>query len=184
MFLQEELYFENEYNTYSIRFLKLVGISIYETSLFQMIHVYLFNTIIALASFAQIKRLLLRIKTDWNNVTSEPELMILKKYANRSRQWTIIIANFIISVAFYLYIMILMFPSVISVILYIFGELDVTELVLPVPFDYFLKDQVHFYFTLFIEYTCLIVLSTIGITHYSIFVSFVQHACALFNIVA
>ncbi|XP_035742410.1 uncharacterized protein LOC118450643 [Vespa mandarinia] len=72
----------------------------------------------------------------------------------------------------------------IRAISYIFGELNVTELVLPVSIDYFLKDQVHLYFALFNEYVMLIVLSTIGIAHSSIFVSLIQHACALFNIVA
>ncbi|XP_035742382.1 uncharacterized protein LOC118450621 [Vespa mandarinia] len=219
MFVQDELYFGNEYYTYNIRFLKLVGISSYETLSCHMIHVCLFNFIIAIASFLNlfllftsemkvdpimkilettlpslsftlyyynllskvtiIRKLLLRIKTDWNRMTSKPELMILKKYANRSRQCTIIIA-----ISFYLYIVILMFPSMIRAISYIFGELDVTELVLPVSTDYFLKDQVHLYFALFNEYVMLIVLSTIGIAHSSIFVSLIQHACALFNIVA
>ncbi|XP_047370025.1 uncharacterized protein LOC124957231 [Vespa velutina] len=132
-----------------------------------------------LSKVTVIKRLLLHIKTDWNSMTSKPELTILKKYANRSRQCTIIIA-----IAFYLYIGILIFPSVIRVILYIFGELHVTELVLPISINYFLKNQEYLYFVLFIEYATLIVLSTIGIAHFSIFVSLVQHSCALFNIVA
>ncbi|XP_035742385.1 uncharacterized protein LOC118450623 [Vespa mandarinia] len=128
---------------------------------------------------SKIKELLFRIKSDWNNMTNKSELMILKTYANSSRMCTIINA-----IAFYVYITILMLPSVIHVILYIFGVLDETELILPISVDYFLKDQANFYFALFYEYACLIVLSTIGITHCSIFVSFIQHTCALFNIVA
>ncbi|XP_046837297.1 uncharacterized protein LOC124432405 [Vespa crabro] len=104
--------------------------------------------------------------------------MILKTYANLGRMCTILIA-----IAFYVYITILMLPSVIHVILYIFDVLDETELILPISIGYFLKDQTNFYFALFNEYACLIVLSTIGIAHCSIFVSFIQHSCALFNIV-
>ncbi|XP_047370024.1 uncharacterized protein LOC124957229 [Vespa velutina] len=216
MFMQDELHFENEYYTYNIRFLKLIGISPYETLSYHMFHICLFNFIIAISSFShifllftsemkidpitkilettlptlcftlcyynllsKIKRLLLHIKTDWNSMTSKPELMILKKYANRSRQCTIIIA-----IAFYMYIGILIFPSVIRIILCIFGELHATELVLPISINYFLINQEYLYFVLFIEYATLIVLSTIGIAHFSIFVSLVQHSCALFNIVA
>ncbi|XP_047370214.1 uncharacterized protein LOC124957316 [Vespa velutina] len=126
-----------------------------------------------------IKAILFRIKSDWNNMTNKTELMILKTYANPSRMCTILIA-----IAFYVYITILMLPSVIHIILYIFGVLDETELILPISIDYFLKDQMNFYFALFNEYTSLVVLSTIGIAHCSIFVSFIQHTCALFNIVA
>ncbi|XP_047370046.1 uncharacterized protein LOC124957244 [Vespa velutina] len=111
-------------------------------------------------------------------MTNKSELIILKTYANPSRMCTILIA-----IAFYVYITIQMLPSVIHIILYIFGILDETELILPISIDYFLKEA-NFYFALFNEYTCIVVLTTIGIAHCSIFVSFVQHTCALFNIVA
>ncbi|XP_047369996.1 uncharacterized protein LOC124957204 [Vespa velutina] len=42
---------------------------------------------------AIMKKILNRIKCDWDNITNQPELEILKKYAYLSRKSTVIIAS-------------------------------------------------------------------------------------------
>lgn len=94
-----------------------------------------------------------------------------------------VILHSIILVSFYLYIAILILPSVIRFVLYIFGLMDETELVLPISINNFIQYRAYFYFVLFNEFIILIILSTIGIAHSSIFVTLIQHVCALFHIV-
>ncbi|KAL2734733.1 odorant receptor 46a-like isoform X1 [Vespula maculifrons] len=175
MSVQDEEYFENEYYIYNIRFFKLIGILLYETSSRKMTHICFFNFTIAIALLTQLivlsiymlfisklkvnpitklletalpslfcyfnllskvtimKKLLFRLKTDWNNMRNKFELMILRRYTNQSRLCTIVIA-----ITFYLYIATLFLPSMARGILYIF-------------------DETHFYFALFHEYASLVI---------------------------
>lgn len=48
MSVQDEEYFENEYYIYNIRFFKLIGILLYETSSRKMTHICFFNFTIAI----------------------------------------------------------------------------------------------------------------------------------------
>ncbi|XP_035733473.1 uncharacterized protein LOC118446647 [Vespa mandarinia] len=125
-----------------------------------------------------MKKILFRIKSDWDDLADKPELMIVKKYAEISRICTIIIA-----VCFYIYIVFLIFPSLLSVFRYVSGDISETELILPIRADYFLKNLMVYYIGLIIEYVIIIVTCTVGIANYSMFIAIVQHACALFSIV-
>ncbi|XP_047370217.1 odorant receptor 47a-like isoform X1 [Vespa velutina] len=126
-----------------------------------------------------MKKILCHIKSDWNKLANKPELIILKTNAIRTRLCTIII-----TIAFYLYIIFLTLPSIICILLYNFDATNETVLILPIYLNNFLKDQMNYYFTFLFECVFIIIITTIGITHYSMFVLIVQHACALFNIVA
>ncbi|XP_047370004.1 uncharacterized protein LOC124957211 [Vespa velutina] len=125
-----------------------------------------------------MKKILYRIKSDWDDLADESELMIVKKYAEISRICTIIM-----TVCFYIYVVFLIFPSLLSVFRYVFGDISETELILPIRADYFLKNLMLYYIGLIIEYVIILVTCTVGIANYSMFIAVVQHACALFSIV-
>ncbi|KAL2734620.1 hypothetical protein V1477_013797 [Vespula maculifrons] len=124
-----------------------------------------------------MKKIHYRIKFDWEILQNKPELKILKKYADVSRRCTIIIA-----ICFYLYVAFLIYPSVLRNFQYISGSINSTELILPFHVEYFMKDQMKYYFGLFVEYVIIIIASTVGIANYSMFIAVIQHACALFLI--
>ncbi|KAL2734622.1 hypothetical protein V1477_013799 [Vespula maculifrons] len=124
-----------------------------------------------------MKKIRYRIKCDWHVLQNKPELEILKKYADVSRRCTIIIA-----ISFYLYVAFLIFPSVLCIFRYIFGTMSTTELILPFHVEYFMKNQMKYYFALFTEYVIIIIICTVGIANYSMFIAVIQHACALFLI--
>nr|KAF7387699.1 hypothetical protein H0235_018421 [Vespula pensylvanica] len=124
-----------------------------------------------------MKKIHYRIKCDWEMLQNKPELKILKKRADISRRCTIIIA-----ICFYLYVAFLIFPSVLRNFQYISGSINSTELILPFHVEYFMKNQIKYYFGLFLEYVIIIIASTIGIANYSMFIAVIQHACALFLI--
>ncbi|XP_047369995.1 uncharacterized protein LOC124957203 [Vespa velutina] len=125
-----------------------------------------------------MQKILNRIKCDWDDITNKPELEILKKYAQLSKKLTIVIA-----ISFYLYIGLLMFPSWIVNIRYIFGGLNRTELIFPLRYEFHMNSHMLYYFQFFLQCLFIIALCTIGIANYSMFVVVIQHACALFNIV-
>ncbi|KAF7378703.1 hypothetical protein HZH66_015490 [Vespula vulgaris] len=87
-------------------------------------------------------------------------------------------------IAFYLYIIFLISPSAVRFLLYSLNVANETKLVLPVSLDDILKNQKNYHWAFFFECAFIFIISTIGIAHYSMFVLIVQHACALFNIVA
>ncbi|KAF7378665.1 hypothetical protein HZH66_015452 [Vespula vulgaris] len=128
--------------------------------------------------FASMKDILFRVKCDWNDLANKPELMILKKYAGISRLCTIIIA-----VSFYVYTAFLILPSLFSITRYIFGVISEDELILPIPVDYLAKDQMHYYFGVCIQCVIIIVITTMGIANYTMYIAIIQHACALFQII-
>ncbi|KAL2727237.1 LOW QUALITY PROTEIN: odorant receptor 46a-like isoform X1 [Vespula squamosa] len=127
---------------------------------------------------AIMKKILRRIKCDWVDLANKPELRILKKYANVSKLSTIVIA-----ISFNLYIVFLMFPSLLRILQYIFGVISKTELILPVDFDYCMNNQMFFFLALLYEYVGMCIVSMVGVANYSMFIAVIQHACALFNII-
>ncbi|XP_047370009.1 uncharacterized protein LOC124957216 [Vespa velutina] len=131
-----------------------------------------------LLNYGFMKKILYRIKSDWDDLANKPELMILKKYAEISKLCTLTIAIFV-----YLYIVFLISPSFLSAFRYVFGVINETELLLPVSTDYFQKNQMIYYIGLTIEYVIILIAGTVGIANYSMFVVVFQHACALLSIV-
>ncbi|XP_047370210.1 uncharacterized protein LOC124957311 [Vespa velutina] len=125
-----------------------------------------------------MKRILHRIHCDWKKLANKQELLILKEYATISRMCTI--GNII---SFYLYIGFLIFPSLQCFIQYIFGGVSYNELIFPVRFDHFMKNRVGYYLGLWIQYAVIIILCTIAIANYTMFIAVILHACALFNVV-
>ncbi|XP_046837290.1 uncharacterized protein LOC124432395 [Vespa crabro] len=125
-----------------------------------------------------MKKILRRIDCDWKKLANKRELFILKEYANISRMCTI--GNII---SFYLYIGFLIFPSLQRFIQHIFGVVSYNELILPVRFDHFMKNRAGYYLGLCIQYAVIIILCTVAIANYTMFIVVILHACALFNVV-
>ncbi|XP_035733342.1 uncharacterized protein LOC118446588 [Vespa mandarinia] len=125
-----------------------------------------------------MKKILRRIDCDWLEFANKQELIILKEYANISRMCTI--GNII---SFYMYMGFLIFPSFQSFIQYIFGVISYNELILPVHFEYFMKNHIVYYFGLWTQCAAIIFLCTVAIGNYTMFIAVILHACALFNVV-
>ncbi|KAF7378663.1 hypothetical protein HZH66_015450 [Vespula vulgaris] len=125
-----------------------------------------------------MKKIFYRINRDWDVLANKPELTILKKYADVSSFCTVTIA-----INFYLYVGFLIFPSLISNFQYIFGLINENELVIPVVIDYAKKNHMLYYIVLSFQYVVIVILCTVGVANYSMFIAVIQHACALFNIV-
>ncbi|XP_035733482.1 uncharacterized protein LOC118446655 [Vespa mandarinia] len=177
MLSNEEDYLDNEYYTMNLQFFRLIGLC-QKTSSKKIIHICFINFMLAIAVFEQMKKILYRIKSDWDDLANKPELVILKKYAEISRLCTLTFAIFIC-----LYIVFLISPSFLSAFQYVFGVINETELILPVPVDYFMKNQMFYYIVLTIEYVIILIAGTVGIANYSMYIVVVQHACALLTIV-
>ncbi|XP_035733478.1 uncharacterized protein LOC118446651 [Vespa mandarinia] len=177
MFSKEEDYFDNEYYTINLQFFRLIGLR-QKTSFKNIIHICFINFILAFALFEQMKKILFRIKSDWDDLADKPELVILKKYAEISRLCTIAMA-----ISFYLYIIFFIFPSLLSVFRYVSGSINETELILPVRVDSIMNNRMLYYIWLIIEYVIILNAGNVGIANYSMFIVVIQHACALLTIV-
>ncbi|KAK2584486.1 hypothetical protein KPH14_006861 [Odynerus spinipes] len=130
-----------------------------------------------LYNFVTVKTIFNRIKCDWNEPMDQQELFILQKYDKESRLWSLSIA-FI----FYLYTTFLLLPSILSIILYVIGTNEI-QLSLPIRLEFFEKTKARYYFGLWLQSVTMFITCTVGIVNYSMFISFAQHACALFSIV-
>ncbi|XP_035733479.1 uncharacterized protein LOC118446652 [Vespa mandarinia] len=177
MISKEEDYFDNEYYKINLQFFRLIGLC-QKTSSKNIIHICFINFILAFALFEQMKKILFRIKSDWDDLANKPELVILKKYAEISRLCTLTIA-----ISFYLYIVFLIFPSLLSVCRYVSGSINETELILPVRVDSIMNNRMLYYIWLIIEYIIILNVGNVGIANYSMFIVVIQHACALLTIV-
>ncbi|XP_047370007.1 uncharacterized protein LOC124957214 [Vespa velutina] len=125
-----------------------------------------------------MKKIFSRIKSDWDDLANKPEIVILKKYAEISRLCTIVI-----SISIYLYIVFLIFPSLLSLFRYVIGSISETEIILPVRIDSIMNNRMLYYIRLTIQYVIILITGTIGIANYSMFIVVIQHACALLTIV-
>lgn len=76
-----------------------------------------------------------------------------------------------------------MIPSILYGLLYTFDVIDDMKLILPIRVEYFLKNSIHYYLSILFEFIAAIIICTVGVANYSMFLSFAQHACALFNII-
>ncbi|XP_047370008.1 uncharacterized protein LOC124957215 [Vespa velutina] len=125
-----------------------------------------------------MKKIFSRIKSDWDDLANKPEIVILKKYAEISRLCTIVM-----SISFYLYIVFLIFPSLLSVFRYVIGSISETELILPIRVDAIMNNRILYYIGFIIESIIILIAGNVGIANYSMFIVVIQHACALLTIV-
>ncbi|KAL2735207.1 odorant receptor 46a-like isoform X1 [Vespula squamosa] len=128
-------------------------------------------------NYAKIKLIVNRIKRDWNELKDEHELITMKRYADKSRLWSM----FIICCS-YVYIISLIFPSMYNLI-YVICVTDKTKFILPIRMDFWLENNKLYYAVFSLEFIIIFIVCTIGVANYSLFMSITQHAFALFNIV-
>ncbi|KAF7379274.1 hypothetical protein HZH68_017119 [Vespula germanica] len=178
MDLQHDEYSINKYYTYNFRFLKLIGIWRYDVSPKQLIYICALNFMITVGSLSQIYLLLaseLKVVPIIKLMeTTLPSLCFAMCYYNILVNTTTVRNS---NISF----------CIISDKNVCYRSLNVaneTKLVLPVCLDNILKNQKNYYWAFFFECAFIFIIGTIGIAHYSMFVLIVQHACALFNIVA
>lgn len=89
----------------------------------------------------------------------------------------------IIIVFFSLYIISMTFPSILSVLLYIFGALDDNQLTLPFTLNDDLIVGALYYNLLIYQIIGALILLTIGSSCYSMYLVFIQHACCQFSMI-
>ncbi|KAF7386945.1 hypothetical protein HZH66_011397 [Vespula vulgaris] len=125
--------------------------------LFCAITVYLFPIIVH-----QMKLIFARIECDFLQLVDEKLFNIIEKYTKQSKRYTYIIVVF-----FSLYIISMTFPSILNVLLYIFGVLDDAKLTLPfTDYDGLIVGPLY-YNLLIYQLIGALILLTIGTSIYS-----------------
>ncbi|XP_047367395.1 uncharacterized protein LOC124956068 [Vespa velutina] len=132
----------------------------------------------AIFQFELMKKLLDHIIFDYNHISNKQEIIIMRKYAKENKQFVVMIL-----LSFYLYIIILTFPSASHVVLYITGVTNDTQLTLPIAIDTILFDKRFFYLIFFIQLFILWIVTTVAIVNFTTFLLLLSHACALLSIV-
>ncbi|XP_035737962.1 uncharacterized protein LOC118448607 [Vespa mandarinia] len=129
-------------------------------------------------SFITMKKIFARIKCDYLQFADEKLLNIIEKYTIQSQLHTFIIVSF-----FSLYFISMTFPSILSVLLYIFGALDDNQLLLPFTENDGLFVGALYYNLLIYQLIGAIILLMIGSSCYSIYLVCVQHACCQLSLI-
>ncbi|KAF7388757.1 hypothetical protein HZH68_012699 [Vespula germanica] len=141
--------------------------------LFCAITIYLFPIIVH-----QMKLIFARIECDYLQLVDEKLFNIIQKYTKQSKRYTYIIVVF-----FSLYIISMTFPSILNVLLYIFGALDDTKLTLPFTnYDGLIVGPLY-YNLLIYQLIGALILLTIGTSIYSSYLVCIQHACCQFSLI-
>ncbi|KAL2714434.1 LOW QUALITY PROTEIN: hypothetical protein V1478_015619 [Vespula squamosa] len=126
----------------------------------------------------KVRLLYVHFKLDYEVLSDEEELNIMKKYTNRSKLYVYLIVVLII-----LYVISITFPSIINVFLYIFGTSDDINLTLPFPVNNVLNAGLVYYSLLIYQVTALFIVGIIGSACYSLYWVLIQHVCGQFSII-
>nr|KAF7411004.1 hypothetical protein H0235_013611 [Vespula pensylvanica] len=103
----------------------------YSTTSFSFVTIYqLFTTDFVLQTTVEIKLIMNRLKSDYENFTGEEELEIVEKYTKETKLYVYVVVGF-----FNLYIISIISPSILNVLLHNFDILDDDQLTLPVPIN-------------------------------------------------
>ncbi|KAF7380599.1 hypothetical protein HZH68_016464 [Vespula germanica] len=168
----------NEFYDLNERLLMLTGLWPYQEKFEKFFRTCIVNVSLLLALLFETKKLCDHVIFDCNHLSNKEEIIIMRKYAKESKRFTVGIA-----LIFYFYIIILTSPSVSHIFLYITGEMNDTQLMLPVAIDTLLLDIRLFYLIFSIQLFILWVITTVAIVNYATFLLCVTHACALLSIV-
>ncbi|KAL2734632.1 odorant receptor 46a-like isoform X1 [Vespula maculifrons] len=194
MLSTEEDYIKNEYYVYNRQLFGLLGLWDYQRSLKKLIYVRFINLITIVGAFEQIYAILtserkLNLYTKlletilptlgagscYYNLTSNATVV---HYAKLSRKCTIAMI-----IILYLYIVFLIFPSLLSIIRYLFGTISYSELILPVHIGHFMENHLNYFLIFWHQCIVIGIVCTVGAANYSMFIGIVLHCCALFNVV-
>ncbi|XP_047361025.1 uncharacterized protein LOC124953543 [Vespa velutina] len=125
-----------------------------------------------------VKLLYVHFKLDYEVLSDEEELNIMKKYTSRSKLYVYLIVVLIV-----LYVISITFPSIINVFLYIFGTSDDINLTLPFPVNNVLNAGLIYYSLLIYQIIALFIIGIIGSACYSLYWVLIQHVCGQFSVI-
>ncbi|KAF7380598.1 hypothetical protein HZH68_016463 [Vespula germanica] len=127
-------------------------------------------------NFTTVKLIYERIMNDYEQLLDDEELDIVKKYNKESKLYMLLIA-----IIFNIYHTLIIYPSMLSVILYVVGLSDNIQFILPIPVNY-ISDSRAFYGVLIYELVGLTVLTVIAFITFTTYLMLIQHACNQFSI--
>ncbi|KAF7388641.1 hypothetical protein HZH68_012583 [Vespula germanica] len=113
-------------------------------------------------NLTMMKLLFDHIKFDYESVTDEEEFKIIEKYTNRTKLYV-----YVLIVLFYLNLIFITCPSIISVVWYIFGTSDDIRLILPFSINNVLQAGLLYYILLIYQIFGSFAIVTIGSMCYS-----------------
>ncbi|KAI4487805.1 hypothetical protein M0802_011820 [Mischocyttarus mexicanus] len=125
----------------------------------------------------QMRLLFNRFQYDCKEVPNDEELMIMNKYTKENKLY-----SYCITILFSLYFLSIISPSIINVILYLFGMQNVNKLTLILPVNDIANGGTLFYILLVYQILAGFVITITGSLYYLTYLVFVQHACYQFNV--
>ncbi|KAI4481628.1 hypothetical protein M0804_009149 [Polistes exclamans] len=179
MFVKSLYSFETHF-LYSKRYVTfLYGISP-EINLIKRFAFFSIIFIFMLPAFIQMMTLIyVHVEEDYELVSDDEELNIIEKYTKESKYYT-----FILIVISNLYIMLLIFPSILNVILYHLGIFNDIHLTLPLTISNYVSDVGLLYYCLLIyQIIVLYIVLTMTIIIVSLYLVIIQHASNQFSII-
>ncbi|KAL2712103.1 uncharacterized protein V1478_018338 [Vespula squamosa] len=137
--------------------------------------VYNFTTK-ALFNHEEVKLIYEHLKSDYDELLNDEEANIVRKYNKENRTYVLITA-----IIFNIYHTLIIYPSILSVILYFVGLSGDIQLILPIPVNY-ISDLRAFYGIFIYELIGLTVLTMIAFVTFTTYLILIQHACNQFSI--
>ncbi|KAF7386937.1 hypothetical protein HZH66_011389 [Vespula vulgaris] len=128
-------------------------------------------------NLTMMKLLFDHIKFDYESVTDEEEFKIIEKYTNRTKLYV-----YVLIVLFYLNLIFITCPSIISVVWYIFGTSDDIRLILPFSINNVLQAGLLYYILLIYQIFGSFAIVTIGSMCYSSYWVLIQHMFQIFSV--
>ncbi|XP_047367469.1 uncharacterized protein LOC124956112 isoform X1 [Vespa velutina] len=127
-------------------------------------------------NFTTVKLIYAHLMNDYEQLLDDKELDIVKRYNKENRIYMLLTA-----IIFNIYHTLIIYPSMLSVILYLVGLSGDTQLILPIPVNYITDSRV-FYGILIYELIGLTALAVIAFVTFTTYLVLVQHACNQFSI--
>ncbi|KAL2718677.1 odorant receptor 4-like [Vespula squamosa] len=128
---------------------------------------------------SQMYRLLEIIKDDWCEQEGTKEFEVMKKYAQDSRTYSIIMLAI-----FYIPIYVIMIASTLPLALDFINPLNETRpRTLPFLMEFYVDERKHFCLLLMIIFVMLLILGLTVISNCTLFLVFIQHLCGMFYVV-
>ncbi|XP_043273894.1 odorant receptor 13a-like [Venturia canescens] len=127
----------------------------------------------------KLHRIMEHIRMDWLSLAGQPELQILREYAENGRKLTIVYSTGIYVAAF----LFLTQPTTLKILQVINFLNDSIPTKYPFPVDYYVLDMdVYYFYFLPHTYICIGVILTVLIAEETLFFVQVQHGCAMFSV--
>ncbi|KAF7418413.1 hypothetical protein HZH68_001066 [Vespula germanica] len=128
---------------------------------------------------SQMYRLLEIIKDDWHEQEGTKEFEVMKKFAQDSKTYSIIMLAI-----FYVPVYIMMITSTLPLALDFINPLNETRpRTLPFLMEFYVDEQKHFCPLLMIIFVMLLILGLTLISNCTLFLVFIQHLCGMFYVV-